>query len=80
MIDIIAIEIFVFGAKAIDSSNVVVIYYKGNEVVGAETGYDDSTVSNGSESYINVDYPEDSNYDSVSFDKFEVYYINASFE
>lgn len=66
--------------KTIDSSNVVVIYYKGNEVVGAETGYDDSTVSNGSEAYINVGYPEDSNYDNVSFDKFEVYYINASFE
>lgn len=66
--------------KTIDSSNVVVIYYKGNKVVGAETGYDDSTVSNGSEAYINVDYPEDSHYDNVSFDKFEVYYINASFE
>ena len=66
--------------KTIDSSDVVVIYYKGDEVVGAKTGYDDSTVSNGSEAYINVDYPEDSNYDNVSFDKFEVYYINASFE
>lgn len=66
--------------KEIKSSRVVVIYYKDNEVVGAKTGYDDSTVSNGSDAYINVDYPEDSNYDNVSFDKFEVYYINASFE
>lgn len=65
--------------KTIFSSNVVVIYYSGNEIVGAETGYDDSTVSNGSEAFINVDYPEDSDYNSVSFDKFEVYYINASF-
>ena len=66
--------------KEIKSSRVVVIYYKDNEVVGAKTGYDDSTVSNGSDAYINVDYPEDNNYDNVSFDKFEVYYINASFE
>ena len=65
--------------KTISSSNVVVIYYSGDEIVGAETGYDDSTVSNGSEAFINVDYPEDSDYNSVSFDKFEVYYINASF-
>lgn len=65
--------------KTIYSSNVVVIYYNGNEIVGAETGYDDSTVSNGSEAFINVDYPEDSDYNSVSFDKYEVYYINASF-
>lgn len=66
--------------KTIGSSNVVVIYYNGNKVVGAETGYDNSTTSNGSEAYINVAYPKDSNYDNVSFDKFEVYYINASFE
>lgn len=66
--------------KEIKYSRVVVIYYKDNEVVGAKTGYDDSTISNGSDAYINVDYPEDSNYNNVSFDKFEVYYINASFE
>lgn len=66
--------------KSISSANVVVIYYSGNEIVGAKTGYDDSTVSDGSEAYINVDYPEDSDYNDVSFDKFEVYYINASID
>lgn len=65
--------------KTIFSSQVVVIYYSGNEIVGAETGFDDSTVPNGSEAFINVYYPEDSNYKAVSFDKFEAYYINASF-
>lgn len=76
----IAVSLKNNSGKTINSSSVVVIYYKDNEVVGAETGYDNSTVSNGSESYINVDYPEDSNYDNVSFDNFEVYYVNASFE
>lgn len=65
--------------KSINSSEVIVIYYSGNEIVGAETGYDFSTVPNGSEAYINVEYPDDSNYDSVAFDKYEVYYVNASF-
>lgn len=65
--------------KTIESANVVVIYYEDNQVVGAENGFDSSTVSNGSEAFINVDYPEDSNYNYVNFDKYEVYYINASF-
>lgn len=76
----IAITLKNNSGKTINSASVVVIYYSDDEVVGAESGYDSSTVSNGAESYINVDYPKDSNYDSVSFDKFEVYYINASFD
>ena len=64
--------------SSINSASVVVIYYNGNEVVGAESGYDSSSVANGSEAFINVNYPSDSNYDKVSFDKYEVYYINAS--
>ena len=65
--------------KTITSSTVAVIYYSGNEIVGVASGYDDSKVQNGSEAYINVDYPMDSNYDDVSFDRYEVYYINAAF-
>lgn len=65
--------------KTIKSSNVVVIYYQGNEIVGAQSGFDDSTVKNGNEAFINVDYPEDNDYNQVPFDKFEVYYVNASF-
>ena len=65
--------------KTIDSANVVAVYYVGNEVVGVETGYDDSKVSDGEEAYINVDYPDDSDYEDVNFDRYEVYYVNASY-
>lgn len=66
--------------KTIESCKVLVLYYKGDKIVGVETGYSDSTTPNGSESYINVDYPLDDDYDKISFDKYEVYYINASFD
>lgn len=65
--------------KPINHTSVVVIYYNGDEVVGAEYGSDNSTISAGGESFINVDYPTDKNYKDVEFDRFETYYVNASF-
>ena len=66
--------------KTIESCNVVVLYYQGNNIVGVETGSSSDSTADGSESYINVDYAHDSNYNDISFDKYEVYYINASYE
>lgn len=64
--------------KTLRSVNVVVAYYKDNEIVGVESGYSSDTISAGANAYINVDYPTDSNYyDTISFDKYEVFYINA---
>lgn len=74
----IAVTVKNNSGKQITDTSVVVIYYQGNEVVGAETGYTDSDALNGEETYINVDYPDDKNYNSVPFDKYEVYYVNAS--
>lgn len=74
----IAVTVKNNSGKQITDASVVVIYYQGNEVVGAERGYTDSGAPNGGETYINVDYPDDKNYDSVSFDKYEVYYVKAS--
>jgi len=63
--------------KTINDCRVLVAYYQNNEIVGVETGYSSDTTSAGASAYINVDYPDDSNYKEVSFDKYEVYYINA---
>lgn len=63
--------------ETIESINVVAVYYKKNELVGIENGYADEKVSPNSKAYINIDYPDDSNYDEVAFDKYEIYYINA---
>ena len=62
---------------SISDARVVVLYYQGDIIVGAESGYANQTVSAGNNAYINVDYPDDSNYKNVSFDKYEVYFINA---
>jgi len=75
----IAVTIKNTSGKTIEDATVVVIYYSGDSVVGAETGYTDSSANDGEETYINVNYPEDSNYDEVSFDKFDVYYVHASY-
>lgn len=73
----IAVTLANNSGETITSANVVVLFYKGNEIVGAKEGYSDSSVSNGSNSYINVEYPEDSKYNEVSFDKYEVYFSKA---
>ncbi len=41
--------------------------------------YDTTTPTNGT-AYINVPYPENSDYDEVSFDKYETYLIRANKE
>ncbi len=66
--------------KKITDARVTVLYYKNNNIVGVEEGFTDSGADNGGETYINVDYPSDKNYDEVGFDKYEVYYVHASLE
>ena len=63
--------------KSLSSIDVIVLYYQGDEIVGVETGHDFSTTDNGSEAYINVEYPDDRSYKDVPFDKYEVYYLKA---
>lgn len=74
----IAVTLTNNSGKTIESANVTVVYYQGNEIVGITTGYSDTTVANGSNAYINVEYAKDSRYQEVSFDKYEVYYTQAS--
>ena len=76
----IAVTVKNTSGKKITDARVVVIYYKDGNIVGAESGFTDQAADDGNETYINVDYPQDSNYDNVTFDKYEVYYINASYE
>ena len=64
---------------AFDSITVIVAYYRNGNIVGCVEGYanDTTTPANGT-AYINVYYPEDSNYDEVAFDAFETYLIEAN--
>lgn len=63
--------------STLDRVSVNVVYYLGDEIVGVESGSDSSTLTVGSEAYINVDYPRDSDYNDVAFDGFEVYLLQA---
>lgn len=66
---------------SLDSIHVLVAYYKDNILVGCQNGYanDTTTPANGT-AYINVSYPEDSNYKEIEFDKYETYLLDASIE
>lgn len=57
---------------------VLVAYYKDDKIVGCVNGYaNDTTTSANGTAYINVDYPEDSEYDEVQFDDYEIFLISA---
>jgi len=66
--------------KTLSNVQVLAVYYDDGVVVGVEDGYTFNTIADGESAYINVDYSKDSKYDDVSFDKYEVYYINADYE
>lgn len=75
--DQIAVTVKNNSGEQISSVQVVVIYYQDDIVVGAERGSTSSSAADGEETYINVEYPKDNTYKDVSFDKYELYYINA---
>lgn len=55
-----------------------VVYYFDEQIVGCETGQanDTTTPANGT-AYINVDYPEDDDYDKIKFNDYKVYLVQA---
>lgn len=64
----------------IKTIEVIVAYYANGKIVGCQLGYNDTTVSEGKTAYLNVQYPEDSNYKEVPFDDYEVYLMQASMD
>ncbi len=72
----IAVEVVNNNEEATENTEVVVAYYQGDKIVGCETGYGKGAAT-GESTYINVDYPVDSDYDEVTFDKYEVYLLRA---
>lgn len=64
----------------LDSCQIIILFYKENELVGIESKYEYESVQNGESYYFNVDYPTDSNYKKIDFDKYEIYYINAQIQ
>lgn len=75
----IAVEVKNNNEFSIKDVQVNVVYYKDDKVVGIVMGTDimsNATASQGT-TYINVDYPEDSNYKKVPFDNYEVCFIST---
>lgn len=73
----IAVEIKNNNDEAVRSMNIVVAYYQGDKIVGVENGDAYETTAAGATAYANVDYPVDSSYDEVAFDRYEVYFLGA---
>ena len=64
---------------AFKSITTLVAFYQNGNIVGCQIGYaNDSTTSANGTAYINVNYPEDSNYDTVTFDDYKVYLLEAN--
>ena len=75
--DQIAVEVKNNNDEAVRSMNIVVAYYQGDNIVGVETGDAYEETSAGGTAYANVDYPVDDDYNEISFDKYEVYFLGA---
>ena len=75
--DQIAVEVKNNNDEAVRSMNIVVAYYQGDNIVGVETGDAYEETSDGGTAYANVDYPVDDDYNEISFDKYEVYFLGA---
>lgn len=73
----IAVEVKNNNNEATRSMNIVVAYYQGENVVGIENGDAYEATAAGGTAYVNVDYPVDSDYDEISFDRYEVYFLGA---
>ena len=73
----IAVEVKNNNNVATRSMNVVVAYYQGDKIVGCEEGDAYEEVAAGGTAYVNVDYPTDSRYQDVAFDRYEVYFLGA---
>lgn len=73
----IAVEVKNNNNVATSSMNIVVAYYQGDKIVGCEEGDAYEEVAAGGTAYVNVDYPTDSRYQDVAFDRYEVYFLGA---
>ena len=62
----------------LSSITIMVAYYNDDKIVGCVNGYaNDTTTSANGTAYINVAYPEDSEYDEVQFDNYEIFFVSA---
>ena len=73
----IAVEVKNNNNVATSSMNIVVAYYQGDKIVGCEKGDAYEEIAAGGTAYINVDYPTDSRYQDVAFDRYKVYFLGA---
>lgn len=62
----------------LSSITIMAAYYNDDKIVGCVNGYaNDTTTSANGTAYINVAYPEDSEYEEVQFDNYEIFLISA---
>lgn len=73
----IAVSVKNNNKKDVESMKVLVAFYNGGKIVGVQTGYASGAVKSGETGYINISYPYDSDYNKVTYDKFETYLLSA---
>jgi len=66
--------------KTISHVWICATYFQGDEIVGVTVTSNDPTTPADGEAYINAEYPQNSNFDNISFDRYEVCYLMAAFE
>ena len=75
----IAVQVKNNNDMAFGSINVLVAFYQNDNLVGCEIGSASDTTTYANETaYINVSYPEDSNSDTITFDDYTVYLLEAT--
>ena len=75
----IAITVVNNNNSDLDFISVNVAFFRDGQVIGIENGisWEEGIEANGGTAYINVPYPQNDDYEDVSYDDFQVYLISA---
>lgn len=74
----IAVEVQNNNNSNLSDIQVVVAYYQNGKIIGCQTGYVMGTTSANGKAYINVDYPQNKDYEQIKFDDYKAYLVSAS--
>lgn len=76
----IAVSVKNNNEKDIKTMAVLVAFYKNEKIVGCQYEFNDTTIGANKTGYMNVRYPEDSNCEEISFDRYKAYLLEASID
>ena len=73
----IAVEVQNNNPESLSSIQILVAYYQNGKIVGCQTGYNNESTSANGKAYINVNFPENKNYEEIKFDDYKAYLVCA---